>query len=1025
MRIHIPAFNKVRLLLAAALGVCAFTLVIYLQDIPQRIDRGQRAQAAIRQLDAMRRPMLEIKALENRAIRSGDFVSLLPEFDRINERARRILDEYLGLAAYNDRLLAQVKAFSRSYTEWLTRERWMFSHIDHNDQDPHHELKHYAAADRQLLQALSELALGEEPLHADIHHGEQAVQLAQTAAITLMVYLFLLIILFQRSSNRAIAVREQDLETTLHSIGDAVIATDIEGRVTRMNPVAEELTGWCFDEAQGMPLNEIFVIEHATTGEAVDSPVEQVLKEGHVVGLANHTVLLSRDGNRYQIADSAAPIKTAGGEIRGVILVFHDVTLSYDVQQTVREQASRLNNIIETSMDAIIAADENGTIVEWNTQAEKIFGWNRDEILGQYLHETIIPEQYRKMHLQGIERLRKTGRENILNQRVEVSALHKSGSEFPVELTISQLEIKDGCFFSAFVRDLTDIRKAEEELKLAATTFYTHSGIVITDENRRILRVNPALEEMTGYSAEEMIGDYPSMLKSGRQDSNFYRKMWQQINENGTWQGELWNKRKNGSLYAELLTITAVKDETGKVTHYVGTSHDSTERKFAEDRIEQLAYYDDLTNLANRRLLLDRLNHEIAVGRRHNTYGAVLYLDLDRFKNLNDALGHPVGDELLRQVARRLSDLVRAEDTVCRLGGDEFVIMLPAASTEMSKASLEAGNVADKVRSSLAEAFDLHGYQYFLNTSIGIVVFPEDDEGADDILKHADSALYRAKEEGRNTTRFYKPAMQEDADARLQLEKDLRNALQNDELVLYYQPQVSIDGHVTGAEALLRWQHPRRGMVSPAEFIPLAEETGLILDIGHRVLQQAGIQLARWQDNGISLDSRTVAVNVSPRQFHQVGFVEEIISMMKASGLDARCLELEITESLLMERMGDVVTKLSSLREHGVRIAIDDFGTGYSSLGYLKSLPLDKLKIDQSFVQDINVDNNDAAIVDTIIAMSRHLGLDVIAEGVETKVQLDFLHSKGCKVFQGYYFSRAVSADEMLEIMKKGSINQG
>ncbi len=707
-----------------------------------------------------------------------------------------------------------------------------------------------------------------------------------------------------------------------------------------------------------------------------------------------------------------------------MVLVFHDVTLSYDIQQTAKEQSTMLNHIIEASMDAIIAADENSTIMEWNAQAEKIFGWSRDEILGCYLHETIIPLQYREQHLNGIAHLSETGQGEMLNHRVEISALHKNGKEFPVELTISQLEVKNGSFYSAFVRDLTEIKQTEQELKLAAITFYSHSGIVITDAKKRILRVNPAIESMSGYCAEELLGKYPSILKSGRQDSAFYKKMWQQINETDSWQGELWNKRKDGSLYAEFLTITAVRDYSGTITNYVGTSYDITERKFAEDKIEQLAYRDELTNLANRRLLLDRLNHEINVAARHKVYGAVLYLDLDRFKNLNDALGHPIGDELLRQVARRLIQLVRAEDTVSRLGGDEFVIMLPATNKNLKKAGVEAGSVADKIKEHLAEAFDLHGYQYFLNTSIGIVIFPEAEEGADDVLKHADSALYRAKEEGRNTSRFYKPAMQQDADARLQMEKDIRHALHNDELSLHYQPQVDINGHVTGAEALLRWQHPQRGMVPPDEFIPLAEDTGLILDIGRWVLKQASLQLAEWHNMGACPNSRSLAINVSPRQFHQAGFVEEIIDMISAAGISASCIELEITEGLLMDRLGDVVDKLTQLREYGVRIAIDDFGTGYSSLSYLKTLPLDKLKIDQSFVRDITTDSNDAAIVDTIIAMSKHMDLNVIAEGVETQEQLDFLHSKGCEVFQGYYFSKPVVAEQMLNILKNDVISK-
>jgi predicted signal transduction protein with EAL and GGDEF domain len=379
-----------------------------------------------------------------------------------------------------------------------------------------------------------------------------------------------------------------------------------------------------------------------------------------------------------------------------------------------------------------------------------------------------------------------------------------------------------------------------------------------------------------------------------------------------------------------------------------------------------------------------------------------------------------VGDELLLQVASRLKQLVRNEDTVSRLGGDEFVIMLPAANSDLTRATNEASNVADKIRECLTEVFDLQGYKYHLDTSIGIVIFPDGDDISDDILKHADSALYLAKAEGRNTSRFYKPSMQQNADERLQLEKDIRHALENSELVLDYQPQIGLDGHIFGAEALLRWHHPQHGVISPLQFIPLAEETGLIIDIGNWVIKEAARQVSLWHQAGICPDHRSLAVNVSPRQFHQANFVDYIIRVIDDAGVSPGCIELEITESLLMDRVGDAVEKLNQLREHGIKIAIDDFGTGFSSLSYLKKLPLDKLKIDQSFVRDVTTDPNDAAIVETIIAMAKHMKLGVIAEGVETKEQLAFLKSKGCEVFQGYYFSKPVSPEDMMTMLRDG-----
>ena len=570
------------------------------------------------------------------------------------------------------------------------------------------------------------------------------------------------------------------------------------------------------------------------------------------------------------------------------------------------------------------------------------------------------------------------------------------------------------------MQDITERVSNLDELRLAATMFRTHAGILITTKDGVIIRVNPAFEKMTGYTSNELVGKNPKILKSGRQDKAFYETMWSELADKGMWQGELWNKRKDGALYAEWLTVTAVKDDTGEVTNYVGTSQDITERKEAEIKVEYLAYHDDLTDLANRRLLVDRLRQNIITCKRNDEFGAVLMLDLDCFKDLNDSLGRSAGDSVLRGIASRLKEIVREGDTVARLGGDEFIVVLSSVGKNLSRIGTDVQLIAEKIQSSLSRPYDLKDGQCFSQASIGITLFPENSDDVDDILKHVDTALYRAKEQGRNEICFYQSSMQAEVDERLAIAEGLRNAIVNNEFVLHYQPQVNSKGVLLGAEALIRWLHPEQGMIPPDKFISVAEDTGLILAIGQWVLQEATRQVAKWHSLGICDDqSLRLAVNVSPRQFNQKDFVEQTLSVFNDAGVSPDCIELEVTESMLMNDLDDVSKKMQVLRSRGIRISIDDFGTGYSSLAYLKKLPLDQLKIDQSFICDITTDKNNAVVVETIIAMARHLGLSVIAEGVENQGQLDFLIEKGCNAFQGYYFYRPLNAEDFTIFMRE------
>ncbi|MBK7001126.1 MAG: EAL domain-containing protein [Rhodoferax sp.] len=562
----------------------------------------------------------------------------------------------------------------------------------------------------------------------------------------------------------------------------------------------------------------------------------------------------------------------------------------------------------------------------------------------------------------------------------------------------------------AFARMSTELemrRQAEQQLLIAAAAFDSQEAICVTDANSLILRVNQAFVELSGYSAGELVGQNPRILQSGRHDAAFYAAMWQRIAESGFWEGEIWDKRKNGEVYPKWLTITAIKSADGTVSNYVATQTDITARKVAEDEIKYLAFYDSLTGLPNRRLLMDRLRKALATSTRSGKHGALLFVDMDNFKVLNDTLGHHMGDLLLKQVAQRLVSCVREIDTVARLGGDEFVVMLEDLSPSANDAASQTEIVGNKVLATLEPIYRIETHDYRITPSMGATLFVGHQQTLDELLKKADIAMYQAKAAGRNTIRFYDPEMQAAVTRRATLEADLRGAVADGQLLLHYQVQVDDAGRLTGAEVLVRWQHPQRGLVSPAEFIPLAEETGLILPVGYWVLETACAQLAAWESSDLAHFAHfSLAVNVSAQQFLHPDFVTQVLAVLDKTGADPRKLKLELTESLFLNNVEGTIDKMTTLKARGVTFSLDDFGTGYSSLNYLKRLPLDQLKIDQSFVRDVFTSANDAAIVRTIVALARSLGLAVIAEGVETEEQKQFLASADCRAFQGYLFSR-------------------
>lgn len=596
-------------------------------------------------------------------------------------------------------------------------------------------------------------------------------------------------------------------------------------------------------------------------------------------------------------------------------------------------------------------------------------------------------------------------------QRCELLLKRRDNANFHAQLDCVHIRGDTSSPMRIALTDITERKQAEEELRIAAITFQTNDGIIVTDANGVIMRVNHAFTRLTGYSEQEAVGQTPAMLKSGRQDKDFYVRMWSTLKHEHYWQGEMWNRRKNGKVYAEWLTISGVLAPDGRVTHYVGSFSDITKDSEAEAEIHRLAYYDPLTQLPNRRLLIDRLGQALAAGRRNGHYGALLFLDLDNFKTLNDTRGHDIGDMLLVEIAQRLQANVREGDTVGRLGGDEFVLMLEDLSGNAQEAGVQAGMIGQKVREAIALPYMLNNAEFTGTVSIGVSLFRSEDDSVDNLLKQADLAMYHAKESGRNSLRFFDPGMQARLDEHSELENELRHALERGQLQLHYQLQIDKAHSTIGAEALLRWEHPERGHISPAQFIPLAEETGLILSIGLWVMQTACAQIKAWSSNPVTRRLQ-LAINVSARQFRQANFVALVQQTLSANNIDPQRLKIELTESLVLDNVSDTIIKMNTLKEMGVSLSMDDFGTGYSSLSYLKLLPLDQLKIDQSFVRNVATDPNDAAIVKAIITMGNAFGLHVIAEGVESAAQHEFLAQHGCHGYQGFLFGKPMPIEQ-------------
>lgn len=788
------------------------------------------------------------------------------------------------------------------------------------------------------------------------------------------------------------------LSGIVNNTTDVIFVKDREGRHQLINDAAELFIGKPREAVIGYDCMSIFPSDQARKVMELDA---QIVKTGQIFTLEE---MITVGGRTRTLLTTKGPMRDENGSVIGTFGIARDITA--------RKRDQLMMEMMKFSMDhmadTVTWSTPDAKIVYANIAACSSLGYTMEELLklGISDFDPDFPVDTWPIHW---EELKKRG-----SLTFESRHRTKSGVIHQVEVSANYMRFGDEEYNCGFARDITKRRLMEEELKLSSMVFQSSSeAMLVTDENNQIISVNPAFSTITGYSFDEVKGKNPQIFKSGRQDQTFYRAMWHEIITNGQWQGEIWDKRKNGENHAKWLTINTIRNIDGSIHRYVALFSDITEKKKSEELIWRQANFDTLTGLPNRDMFRDRLGQEVKKSVRTELPLALLLVDLDQFKEVNDTLGHAVGDMLLKDAARRISACVRESDTVARLGGDEFTIVLSEISD-----NAHVDDVAQKIISKLAEPFHLGSEVVYVSASIGITLYPNDATDIDVLMKNADQAMYVAKNKGRNRSSYFTPSLQKAAQTKLRLTNDLRGALEAGQFSVHFQPIVELsNGRIHKAEALLRWQHPERGMVGPMEFIPLAEETGLISEIGDWVFKESARWAKHWS-NRFSPDFQ-VSVNKSPVQFRAESyhFASRWPEFLQELGLSGENIVIEVTEGLLLNVDTHVADELLRLRDAGIQVAIDDFGTGYSSLSYLKKFDIDYLKIDRLFVSNLETDANDRALSEAIIVMAHKLGLKVIAEGVETEGQLNLLTIAGCDYAQGYLFSKPVPPAEFERLL--------
>ncbi len=802
-------------------------------------------------------------------------------------------------------------------------------------------------------------------------------------------------------------ISTEDLKEILSRINDpspvGIAVINYDGSYVSVNPAYCNIYGYEQSELLGHSFTMVFKPQDQSW---VLTLHKKFLDEGGT--LSGEWDVVKRDGSIIYIISKSVTIPTGAGKPNRLVYVI-DITERKKLEQ----QAKHFESIVKSSEDAIISKTLEGIVISWNPGAENLFGYSAQEMIGRPMLVVFPPDRVHEEE-QILEKIRR----GEAVEHYETSRIRKDGATIEVSVTVSPIRDDTGKVIGAskVARDITHRKQMEADLLLASMVLQNSSeGMLVTDANNCIIAVNPAFTAITGYSFDEVQGRDPKILNSGRQDKAFYDDLWHSLHTTGHWRGEIWDKRKDGQIHAKLLTINKIVNNQGEVHRYVALFSDITEQKKSEELIWQQANFDILTGLPNRRMFRDRLEHAILQAKRSSLTLAVLLIDLDNFKEVNDSLGHDIGDILLKDAALRIAACLRSTDTVARLGGDEFVVIL----TEISDAN-KVDQIAESMVNLLSEPFQLGGEISYISTSIGISLLSNDNCDAETLLKSSDQAMYLSKNQGRNRYSYYTPALQEASLKRLKLTHELHDALTNNQFIVHYQPIVELaTGNIYKAEALIRWNHPERGIVGPADFIQLAEQTGLIVEMGLWVFKQALLQVDQWKKRFNPLFQ--ISVNRSPVQFRSVPGKNLIpcFDYMEETNIPGHGIIFEITEGLLLDSQSEVSYTLLKFRDAGIQVALDDFGTGYSSLSYLKKFDIDYLKIDKSFVDQLESDPNDVVLCEAIIVMAHKLGIKVIAEGIETEAQSKILLEAGCDFGQGYLFSKPVPADVFEALLLK------
>jgi len=782
----------------------------------------------------------------------------------------------------------------------------------------------------------------------------------------------------RKQAEQSILQYKQALDTT----HDGFWMANKEGFLTEANVAYTKQSGYSTNELIGMHINQLDANE---SDEETKAHIEKVIKDGWEVF---ETKLYHKDGHIIPVEISVSYEQ----DTQRFIVFSRDISERKQLEQELK----LLARFPTENPNPVLRVDINGKIIYANHASSKLFACWQSKVEGN------IPQQLLKLCLDA-----------LTNKKVKQHDLTYDTSVYQLLI----YPINEANYLNLYAKDISKEKMAEEQLRIAAASFETHEAIMITDKEANIIRVNKAFSDVTGYSADEVIGQNPRMMSSGRHDRDFYLKMWQRLLHEGHWSGEIYDRRKNGQVYPKWATISAVKDPQQEVSHYVAIFSDITERKLIEQEIHNLAFYDTLTKLPNRRLFLDRFKSALIASERRKDFGAIMFIDLDRFKILNDSLGHEYGDLLLIEVGVRIKSCIREMDTAARFGGDEFVVLLEGLGVEEPLVTQHVALVAEKIRIALSQPYQLKGHEHLSSPSIGVNIFSGNKESIDMLLEHADMAMYQAKTSGRNTVKFFDPIMQKNITNHDMLKLDLEHAIALKQLQLYYQLQVDNDNQPIGAEAFLRWEHPQHGILTPDRFIAIAEETDIMISIDRWVLITGCQQLSLWQKDH-SMKQLKLTINISSAYLESKDFVDEVKSTLKENNIKASLFKIELPEQLILSSNNSCIDKIMQLKNMGMDVSMDNLATLYSSISFMQQLSSHQLKVHKEFVQNIDVKDGDTQLIKTIVKLAKSLNLEVIAEGVETKEQLEFLQGQDCHSFQGYLFSKPVTITEFNSLMK-------